>query len=156
MKASNESDENLTLQENLAVKKLRLHVQKVEEIGKENEVPFDFATEILRTRRSERRSDKNMDCRFLVPTSNLMERLFSRAGYAYDDMRWKIQLIYLEEQLFLMSNKRLWDLSFVNEVLNATEWLLGSLFSGKSSSILSDIMLWQLMFSFANFCQLLQ
>ena len=115
------SDENLTLQENLAVKKLRLHVQEVEEMGKENEVPLDFAMEILRKRRCERRSDKYLDCRFLVPTSNLMERLFSRAGYAYDDLRRKIQPIYLEQQLFLMSNKRLWDLSLVNEVVNATE-----------------------------------
>ena len=125
------SDENLTLQENLAVKKLRLHVQEVEEMGKENEVPLDFAMEILRKRRCERRSDKYLDCRFLVPTSNLMERLFSRAGYAYDDLRRKIQPIYLEQQLFLMSNKRLWDLSLVNEVVNATEWLFEFIIFGQ-------------------------
>ena len=59
----------------------------------------------------------------VVPTSNLMERLFSRAGYAYDDLRRKIQPIYPEQQLFLMSNKRLWDLSLVNKVVHATERL---------------------------------
>ena len=32
-----------------------------------------------------------------------------------------MQPIYREQQLCLMSNKRLWDLSLVNEVVNAIE-----------------------------------
>ena len=60
-----------------------------------------------------------MDTRFLVPTSNLCERLFSRVGYALSDRRRRITPANLEVQLFLHLNSDFWGRTDINEIVNS-------------------------------------
>ena len=88
--------------------------------NKENEnVPDDFASVILKKRQKLCPVTKYVDCRFLLPTSNLLERFFSTAGYASSDLRQRLLPANLEEQLFLKINKRYWDQKTVNCALSS-------------------------------------
>ena len=58
-----------------------------------------------------------MDTRFLLPTSNVCERLFSIAGYSLNDRRVSISPLHFEEQIFLFSNADLWVIEEVNELV---------------------------------------
>jgi len=50
-----------------------------------------------------------MDTRFIQPTSNDCERLFSKVGYLYNDRRQSMDPMNLEAQLFLNLNNDLWS-----------------------------------------------
>ena len=50
-----------------------------------------------------------IDCKFLEPTSNRVERFFSAAGYSYSDYRQNMTHVHFEEQMFLKFNKLYWD-----------------------------------------------
>ena len=54
------------------------------------------------------------DTRFCVPSSNVCERLFSKAGYALSDRRKSITPANLESQIFLHFNRDLWGAADVN------------------------------------------
>ena len=56
-----------------------------------------------------------IETRFLLPTSNLVERFFSVSGLAYDDFRQNMTPMNLEMQLFLKTNKRFWDEELVSK-----------------------------------------
>ena len=56
-----------------------------------------------------------VETRFLLPTSNLLERFFSVSGLAYDDFRQNMTPMNLEMQLFLKTNKRFWDEELVSK-----------------------------------------
>ena len=56
-----------------------------------------------------------IETRFLLPTSNLLERFFSVSGLAYDDFRQNMTPMNLEMQLFLKTNKRFWDEELVSK-----------------------------------------
>ena len=56
-----------------------------------------------------------IETRFLLPTSNLVERFFSVSGLAYDDFRQNMTTMNLEMQLFLKTNKRFWDEELVSK-----------------------------------------
>ena len=71
------------------------------ELDQENETPIDFATGVLKKRRLDVKTEKYADCSFIMPTSNHMERLFSAAGFAYDDLRKNILPVRLEQQIDL-------------------------------------------------------
>ena len=81
--------------------------------------PDDFASVILKKRQKLCPVTKYVDCRFLLPTSNLLERFFSTAGYASSDLRQRLLPANLEEQLFLKINKRYWDQKTVNCALSS-------------------------------------
>ncbi len=61
--------------------------------------------------------EKYMDTRFILPTSNVFERLFSVAGYALGDRRGRMLLSNFEEQIFLHINKELWGIEDVRDML---------------------------------------
>lgn len=50
---------------------------------------------------------KNLN--FCLPTSNIVERFFSKVGYAYNKRRRGLTPVHLEEQLFLHVNRRFWS-----------------------------------------------
>ena len=50
-----------------------------------------------------------------------LKRFFSSAGYAYDELRQNILPAKLEQQLFLKFNKKFWDLTLVNDLVNLSE-----------------------------------
>ena len=54
---------------------------------------------------------------FLVPTSNLCERLFSKCGYTITDRREGLIPENIECQIFLHMNMDLWDISTIKEIL---------------------------------------
>ena len=69
-------------------------------------------------RRKDSKSAKYINCGFLMPTSNIMARFFSDAGYADDDLRQRLLPMRLEQQLFLKFNKKYWNAKLVNEIVN--------------------------------------
>lgn len=70
----------------------------------------DFVEALLKRRKVEK-EDPNlyMDCHFLLPTSNIVERFFSLAGQAFSDDRQRLLPLNLEMQLFLNMNKAMWN-----------------------------------------------
>ncbi len=58
-----------------------------------------------------------MDTRFLLPTFNVCERLFSIADYSLIDRHMSISPLHFEEQMFLFSNADLWGIKEVNELV---------------------------------------
>ena len=59
------------------------------------------------------------DVRFVVPTSNMVERLFSKAKLVYTDRRQSLLPINFEMVLFLAVNQCLWDAKLVDEAMSA-------------------------------------
>ena len=62
-----------------------------------------------------------LDLRFMVPTSNLCERLFSKAGYSLGNRRGNILPTSFEEQIFLHVNSKMWSIDDVNTLVNGKE-----------------------------------
>ncbi|KAH9150177.1 hypothetical protein AeNC1_019328 [Aphanomyces euteiches] len=62
-----------------------------------------------------------MDLKFIPPTSNLVERLFSRAKLVKSDRRMRMLPIHLEMLTFLSSNKRFWGLGQVEQAMEMNE-----------------------------------
>lgn len=54
-------------------------------------------------------AEKYLDLRFIRPTSNICERLFSVAGFTFAKNRQRLLPVNLESQLFLKANDHLWD-----------------------------------------------
>ena len=57
-----------------------------------------------------------MDSRFLLPTSNMVERFFSLTGFTLTDYRQRLTPANFEMQLFLKLNRKVWDQELVSEV----------------------------------------
>ena len=79
---------------------------------------MSFAQRALKRQKlnDENKSGKYMDTRFCVPSSNVCELLFSKAGYVLSDRRKNITPANLESQLFLHLNSDLWGAADVNEL----------------------------------------
>jgi hypothetical protein len=58
-----------------------------------------------------------MDVRFLIPTSNICERLFSQAGFCLNERRLATLPINAESQMFLRLNMNLWNIDTVDDIL---------------------------------------
>lgn len=56
------------------------------------------------------------DLRFLLPTSNICERLFSKAGHVLNDPRMALLPANFEVQLFLHLNRDLWSVHDFNQL----------------------------------------
>ena len=92
------------------------------EDDEENQTPVivenDFAEGILQKRQKNGDESKNLNCRFLFPTFNVLEMFFKAAGYALNDLRQNITPEHLEQHLFLRANKKYWTAKTVNSVLS--------------------------------------
>ncbi len=58
-----------------------------------------------------------VDPRFILPTTNICERLFSVAGNALSDRRQGIFPANFEKQMFLKVNQELWGIDEINEMV---------------------------------------
>ena len=88
------------------------HVKRPLESDKE-----DFAMDIIKKRRlGSTKKEEFMNTNFLFPTSNIIERFFSSATFAFDDHRQRLLPIHLEEQLFLKINNKFWDEKLVSGI----------------------------------------
>ncbi len=72
---------------------------------------LSFAERLLKRSCVENAEVTFIDSRFLFPTSNICERLFSKAGYALSDRRRRIAPMNFEQQIFLHANRSMWDMS---------------------------------------------
>ena len=81
VKILDRKENELSLAEILRCERLKKH-----EDDEENQTPVivesDFAEAILQKRQKKEHESKYLNCRFLFPTSNILERFFSVAGYA--------------------------------------------------------------------------
>ena len=69
----------------------------------------DFASLLIKKRRLQVSSQKVSEyerLKFLLPTSNILERFFSFATYSFSDLRQKLLPMNLEMQLFLKVNEK--------------------------------------------------
>ena len=57
-----------------------------------------------------------MDSRFLLPTSNMVERFFSLAGFTFSDYRQRLTPASFEMQFFRKLNMKIWEKELVSEV----------------------------------------
>ena len=79
----------------------------------------DFATICLEKRKKTGKSSLYISPNFILPTSDMVERFFSNAGFAFSDFRQVLLPINLEMQLFLKVNHRFWDDHTVDTVKNS-------------------------------------
>ena len=101
VKILNGEENALTVGEQLACRKLRKkNVQDIEEIEDEEEFD-DFASQVLAKRQKQAPKLKFISCKFLLPTSNILERFVCSTGYAFDELRQNLTPYKLELQLFL-------------------------------------------------------
>jgi hypothetical protein len=109
----------LTRAEKAAVKKL-LKPKPVEKTSAQPPAKKGFvqiANEILK-RQKVAPPSKYVDTRFVVPTSNDVERLFSLCKRIYSPLRRNLAPKTLEMLVFLKTNRNLWDLDLVSDVVN--------------------------------------
>ncbi len=107
---------SILYEESEAVKSLKRESPTSFEIVNED---LSFAERALKRQRliNEESSDDYLDTRFLVPISNICERLFSTVGYAFSQRRKGMNPVNLEWQLFLHFNSDLWGVMDVNKLL---------------------------------------
>ena len=105
------TEAELTPEEVSAVRMLK--VQSITSQSQQSdfsEDTHDFASLCLKKRKiSDFSRQQYVDCRFLLPTSNIIERFFSTAGYTFNDYRQSLLPMNLEMRLFLIVNRSFWD-----------------------------------------------
>jgi len=108
---------SLTRAERTAAKGLKLGNDDVIEVP-QSPTSFSLAAHILKKARPISTNSEYIDTRFIVPTSNMCERLFSKAGYALNDRRKRLSPMNFEWQIFLHANSNLWSLRDVDKLIN--------------------------------------
>lgn len=118
VKILNNNENHLSADESNAVKHLKM-VLELDPSGSKiaPQEKSDFASTLIKKRKSNVTS--YIDCRFIVPTSNLVERFFSLAGQCFNEHRQRLLPLNLEMQLFLKVNKKFWDCKTVCDAINA-------------------------------------
>ena len=105
---------NLTIEERTVSSNLLLQTPTDAPLESDKE---DFAMDIIKKRRlGSTKKEEFMNTNFLLPTSNIIERFFSSATFAFDDHRQRLLPIHLEEQLFLKINNKFWDEKLVSGI----------------------------------------
>ena len=116
MKIQDFCEDSLSEAESNAVLAFKKPESQIENQGS----PVDsMAHEIIKRRKIEKKSShpesKYFKTKFLLPSSNLVERFFSIAGFAFNDYRQRLDPTNLEMQMFLKLNKKLWDAETVSQ-----------------------------------------
>ena len=124
-KLQNRQQSDLTEGEKAEISNLLIQsVSKPVDVRNVNEEE-DFASSIIKKRKQEceTKSPDRMyiDTRFLLPTSNNLERFFSTADITYSDIRQRVLPQNLEMQLFLKTNKKFWTLDVVEKCVNSVD-----------------------------------
>ncbi|KAG7354964.1 hypothetical protein IV203_004320 [Nitzschia inconspicua] len=119
------SEEELTPDESVKVTGLRhgsLTMEEETRTGEERDADagLSLAEKALKRRRLESTTTSKsafMDLHFIVPTSNMCERLFSEAGYGLNSRRMCTLPSNFETQMFLRTNKTFWGLADINHIV---------------------------------------
>lgn len=87
--------------------------------GNIDDKSISFAERVLKKQKlqSHASTSEYMDMRFLIPTSNICERLFSKAGFTLNDRRMAILPVNAEAQMFLHLNMDLWNIDTIREII---------------------------------------
>ncbi|GMF11141.1 unnamed protein product [Phytophthora lilii] len=112
-------ERSLTRAERTAVSKLlKSGTSPSEEVRQETPIPKkrSFAEAAL-AEENETAPQNQVDLRWIPPTSNDVERLFSRAGVVYSRIRRSLNPMALETVMFLQYNRSLWDASCVAQAV---------------------------------------
>eukprot|EP00171_Calliarthron_tuberculosum_P001888 IDg1888t1 len=98
----------LSREERLAMKSFELDTHREVDAYDDR---LSFAQSALKRQRrsSSSHSVQYMNLKFLLPTSNVCERLFSRSGHLFNERRRSLNPANLESQLFLRLNNDLWN-----------------------------------------------
>jgi hypothetical protein len=106
-----------------SVKHLKKQSQDLKDIADERNQSILFAERILKKQKLEAVSSLSsyVDLQFLIPTSNICERLFSKAGFSFNQRRMPVLPINTESQMFLHLNSSLWDIATVKDILSKTQ-----------------------------------
>ena len=108
----------LTQNERKSVETLRVHHTST--CTESDLINLSLAERTLKRRRKNTESINNyMYVRFVLPTSNVCERLFSTAGFSQSDRRGRVPPMNFEEQIFLHINSNLWNIQDVRVAVNA-------------------------------------
>ena len=118
MKLQDDSPNELNEEEKQAVAYLFTVNFEAEDQQQSADTDTDFARSIIKKRKMTMPVKKYESCKFILPTSDLVERFFSSAGYALSDLRNRLLPSNLELQLFLKVNKRFWDKKTVQNAMN--------------------------------------
>ena len=118
MKLQDDSPNELNEEEKQAVAYLLTVNFEAEDQQQYADTDTDFARSIIKKRKMTMPVKKYESCKFILPTSDLVERFFSSAGYALSDLRNRLLPSNLELQLFLKVNKRFWDKKTVQNAMN--------------------------------------
>lgn len=78
---------------------------------------LSFAEQFLKNRKFSVEHSLYIDTRFVLPTTNLVERLFSKAGHSLSSRRESLSPGRFEMQMFTYVNSGLWDISDVNAII---------------------------------------
>lgn len=81
----------------------------------------DFVNQAFKKQRIEKGESAYIDTRFITPTSNDVERLFSLAKRTYADNRKSMTVRTLESLLFLKANRDHWDINLVADAIKNSE-----------------------------------
>ncbi len=111
VKVLNKVQEQLTPCEQDSIRQLRQNSSLVVNSEPTFRQDKTFAENILlnKRRRIAPSAELYIDARFVMPTSNIVERLFSRAKIVLNDRRQSLYPVNFEMLLFLNANNRLWD-----------------------------------------------
>jgi len=121
VKLQDKKMELLTTEEKKSIEHLKCKDSEI--ITENNSVDsLSYAEQALKKRKinHEKAGSCYMDTRYIVPTSNMCERLFSKTGYALSDRRGNILPSNFEEQIFLHANSSFWNVEDVNKIAHGT------------------------------------
>ncbi|KAF0706983.1 hypothetical protein AaE_013834 [Aphanomyces astaci] len=108
---------SLTDQERLSIARLAVTAGMGDDDRMSDADCMSMASRAKKRRKMQQSCSGFMDCRFLRPTSNMCERLFSVTKWALTDRRQSMLPSNFEEQMFLHCNAFLWGIDDVKSVM---------------------------------------
>ena len=87
----------------------------------ENVGNISFADKVLLKKRQKVYKSQYLNFKFILPTSNTVERLFCMAKFVLVDHRKSIESIHLESLLFLKLNRKYCDISTVQKIISKVQ-----------------------------------
>ena len=117
VKVLNKKVDELSVSEKAKIAMCKVQNQNGNEENINDSESVSLAERALKRRKLADGADAFLNLNFLRPTSNMCERLFSKAGYVMNDRRQSTLPSNFESQIFLHINAAFWGIEDVNELL---------------------------------------
>ena len=82
---------------------------------------LSFVDRAMKRQKLKKQTSSYIDSKFLIPTSNHVERLFSMSKRIFSLKRRRLLPRNLEALVLLKANRRLWDVSMVSAIMNEAD-----------------------------------